>query len=119
MNNCQVTGCLVRSPHLRLLADGTAMCKLRLAVKGMARGETGFIDVTSFGKSASAAAQMLTTGWLVAVSGRLECHDWETAEGLQRRDWEIVGTVEFLASPRSSDAAVLELAEVLTEELAV
>src|SRR4030081_2413688 len=99
MNNYQATGRIVRSPELRFLADGTAVCKLRLAVKGMARGETGLINVTSFGKSASAAAQMLTTGWLVAVNGRLEYHDWETETSEKRREWEIVGHVEFLAAP--------------------
>lgn len=103
MNNYQATGRIVRNPELRFLADGTAVCKLRLAVKGMARGEAGFINVTSFGKSASAAAQMLTTGWLVAVTGRLEYHDWETEHGTKRREWEIVGHVEFLSAPRSRD----------------
>lgn len=101
MNNYQATGRIVRNPELRFLANGTPVCKLRVAVKGMARGEAGFINVTSFGKSASAAAQMLTTGWLVAVTGRLEYHDWETDSGDKRREWEIVGHVEFLAAPRS------------------
>jgi single stranded DNA-binding protein len=108
MNNYQATGRIVRNPELRSLADGTAVCKLRIAVKGMARGEVGFINVTSFGKSASAAAQMLTTGWLVAVSGRLEYHDWEAEDGAKRREWEIVGHVEFLAAPRSRELQIPE-----------
>lgn len=103
MNNYQATGRIVRNPELRFLADGTPVCKLRVAVKGMARGEAGFINVTAFGKSASAAAQMLTAGRLVAVNGRLEYHGWEAGNGEKRREWEIVGHVEFLSAPRSRE----------------
>ncbi len=63
MNAIQITGRLTSDPELRTLADGTAVCKLRLAVKGMARGrETGYIDVTSFGPGAQAAARELSKG---------------------------------------------------------
>jgi single-stranded DNA-binding protein len=43
-----------------------------------------YIDVASFGKPAEAAAKVLTRGWLVAVSGRLEYAEWETADGAKR-----------------------------------
>ena len=78
------------------------MCKLRLAVDDMARGrETGYINVSTFGKPGEAAAEILSTGWLVAVDGRLEYHEWEQ-DGKTRHDYEVIGSVEFLAAPRSS-----------------
>jgi single-strand DNA-binding protein len=102
MNNYKATGRLSRDPELRALPDGTPVCNLTVAVKGLARGdaEVGYIDVTSFGASGEAAARVLSKGWLVAVDGRLEYHDWETQEGEKRRGWELIGNVEFLAAPK-------------------
>lgn len=102
MNNYKATGRLVLDPELRALPNGTSVCKLRLAVKGLARGqdEVGYINATSFGTSAEAASRVLSKGWLVAIDGRLEYHDWEAPDGAKRRDWEVIGHIEFLAAPR-------------------
>lgn len=108
MNNYKATGRLTRDPELvGTLSDGTAICKLRIAVKGLARGEqeAGFIDVTSFGASGEAAARVLSKGWLVLIDGRLEYHDWQAEDGSTRRGWGVVGNVEFLAAPRSNGNA--------------
>jgi single-strand DNA-binding protein len=104
MNNYKATGRLASDPELRELPTGTAACKLTVAVKGLARGdaEVGYIDVTSFGASGEAAARTLTKGWLVAIDGRLEYHDWETQDGDKRRSWELIGNVEFLAPPKGA-----------------
>lgn len=102
MNNYKATGRLTKDPELRALPNGTPVCNLTVAVKGLARGddEVGYIDVTSFGASGEAAARVLSKGWLVAIDGRLEYHDWETQEGAKRRGWEVIGNVEFLAAPK-------------------
>jgi single-strand DNA-binding protein len=73
MNNVSITGRLTRDPELRLIGEGKNICKLRLAVDRMGRNnDTGYVDVTCFGKPAEAAAKVLTQGWLVAVEGRLQ-----------------------------------------------
>ena len=73
MNAIHLTGRLTRDPDLRALPDGSNVCKMRLAVDRMGRSNsTGYIDVTSFGRPAEAAATVLAQGWLVAVSGRLQ-----------------------------------------------
>ena len=59
--------------------------------------ETGYINVSTFGKPGEAAAEILSTGWLVAVDGRLEYHEWEQ-DGKTRHDYEVIGSVEFLAA---------------------
>lgn len=100
MNNYKAIGRVVRPPELRSFADGTPMCKLRIAVDGLARGEVGFIGATTFEANAQKAARILSTGWLVAVDGCLQYSNWETEDGTKRRDWEVVGQVEFLAAPR-------------------
>ena len=101
-----LTGRLTRDPELRELPNGQSVCKLRLAVDDMAPGrETGYINVSSFGKPGEAAAKVLSTGWLVAVDGRLEYHEWEQ-DGKTRHDYELIGSVEFLAAPRNASTTV-------------
>ena len=100
-----LTGRLTRDPELRELPNGGSVCKLRLAVDDMAPGrETGYINVSAFGKPGEAAAKVLSTGWLVAVDGRLEYHEWEQ-DGKTRHDYEVIGSVEFLAAPRRNGEA--------------
>ena len=73
MQHLTITGRLTRDPELRELPNGGSVCKLRLAVDDMAPGrETGYINVSAFGKPGEAAAKVLSTGWLVAVDGRLD-----------------------------------------------
>ncbi len=100
MQRLTLTGRLTRDPELRELPNGGSVCKLRLAVDDMAAGrQTGYINVSTFGKPGEAAAKVLSTGWLIAVDGRLEYHEWEQ-DGKTRHDYEVIGSVEFLAAPR-------------------
>jgi single-strand DNA-binding protein len=109
MQRYTCTGRLTRDPELRELPGGGTVCKLRLAVDDMARGrETGYINVSTFGKPGEAAAEILSTGWLVAVDGRLEYHQWVDDDGKNRHDYEVIGQVEFLAAPRNTPTASAE-----------
>ena len=108
MNSINITGRLTTDPEQRTLPGGESVCKLRLAVDGLApKGETGYVNVSCFGKPGQAAARVLSKGWLVAVEGRLAYREWDTDAG-KRHDYEIVGNVEFLAAPRSDTAAPRE-----------
>jgi single-strand DNA-binding protein len=112
MQRYTCTGRLTRDPELRELPNGGSVCQLRVAVDDMARGrETGYINVSTFGKPGEAAAEILSTGWLVAVNGRLEYHQWVTDDGKTRHDYEVIGQVEFLAAPRNTSAAAEQPAE--------
>ncbi|MGA2453657.1 MAG: single-stranded DNA-binding protein [Solirubrobacteraceae bacterium] len=113
MNNYTATGRLAKDPELRELPDGTAVCEFPLAVEGLAysNDKVGYIDVTCFGAGGAAAARVLTKGWLVAVDGRLQYNDWEPREGEKRRDWEVIGHVEFLAAPKGQGAQSSEQPE--------
>jgi single-strand DNA-binding protein len=104
MNAIHLTGRLTTDPELRSLPSGDNVCRLRLAVEGLAPGrETGYLNVACFGKPGEAAARVLGKGWLVAVDGRLSYREWETDEGAKRHDYEVVGSVEFLVAPRGSE----------------
>ena len=114
MNAVHITGRLTTDPETRELPSGESVCKLRLAVERMGRGqETGYVNVAVFGKGGEAAARVLTRGWLVAVDGRLEYGEWETEDGAKRHDYTVIGNVEFLAAPRSqADEAHAEVEPV-------
>lgn len=101
INSIQLTGRLTRDPELRQIPGGDPVCKIRIAVDGLAaKRETGYIDVTCFGKAGEAAARVLTKGWLVAVDGRLQ-HDTWMKDDEKRSTYSVVGQVEFLAAPKS------------------
>ena len=105
MNSVNITGRLTADPELRALSSGESVCKLRLAVEGLAPArETGYVNVSAFGKPGEAAARVLAKGWLVAVAGRLSYRAWEADDGSKRHDYEVVGNVEFLAAPRANGA---------------
>ena len=62
-----------------------------------------YFDVTVFGASGEACGTFLEKGRPVAVDGRLEWHDWETADGQRRQTVEIIAdSVQFLGGPRSA-----------------
>ncbi len=104
MNNVNLTGRLTRDPELRNTSSGDSVCKMRLAVDRMGRSnDVGYIDVTAFGKQGEACAKVLSQGWLVAVDGRLEYGEWETTDGAKRSGHSVIGHVEFLAAPKSSE----------------
>ncbi len=112
MNSINITGRLTHDPELHALPSGDPVCKLRLAVDGLAPGrETGYINATCFGNSGEAAARVLAKGWLVALSGRLEYRQWEAKDGTKRHDYGVVGHVEFLTAPRGNDPEASESQE--------
>ena len=105
MNSTQLTARIAQQPVYRELpgTDGKHVTELRVAVKGMGSGErdaVGYIDVVSYAMTEK-AAETIGTGWLVAVSGRLEHQTWEK-DGQKRSKHRIVASrVEFLAAPRN------------------
>lgn len=104
MNTVSLTGRLTRDPELRELPDGTPVCQMRIAVDQMGRGDAaGYINVTSFGASGKACADHLAQGWLVAVDGRLDYHEWTTDGDAKRSAIEVIGRVEFLTAPRATE----------------
>ena len=57
--------------------------------------------MTVFGASGEACARFLAKGRPIAVDGRLDWHEWETADGERRQAVGVVAdSVQFLASRR-------------------
>jgi single-strand DNA-binding protein len=106
VNTVVITGNLTRDPELRHLGSGMAVSKLRVAVNGRRKDQSGnwvdkpnYFDVTVWGAQGEACAEYLAKGRPVAIEGRLDWREWETQEGAKRQAVEIIAnTVQFLGS---------------------
>lgn len=99
INTITLIGGLTKDPELRAIGDDGSVCKLRLAVDGMARGgETGYVDVDVFGKLGEACNEYLVKGREIAVRGRLQWREWEPEGSTSKRQAHhiIAEQVQFL-----------------------
>ena len=126
INRCVIVGNLTRDPELRSTANGTSVCRMRIACSTSWRNrDTGeldqrpnYFDVSVFGASGEACARFLAKGRPVAVDGRLEWHEWTTPEGEPRQAVGInADSVQFLAARQRADEGEEETAE--PEEAAI
>lgn len=109
MNNVNVIGRLTADPTHETTANGTDVCKCRIAVDGAGQGrgentEAGFLNVVSYGNSGKSAADLLTKGSLVGVSGQLRQSSWKDDEDKYNERVEIVGKIDFLSIKKEADA---------------
>jgi single-strand DNA-binding protein len=96
-NNVNIVGNLTRDPELRFTPSGQATASFGVAVNRRWQNRqnqeweeaTSFFDVVCWGQLAENAAQSLTRGSRVAVSGRLDQRSWENNEGEKRSKIEI------------------------------
>ena len=92
-----VVGNLTDDPELRYTANGAAVANFRVAYSTRIRdaagnwtdGETSFFTVNCWRALAENAAESLTRGTRVVVTGRLKQRSWENQEGEKRTVIEI------------------------------
>jgi single-strand DNA-binding protein len=93
-----IVGNLTRDPELRFTPSGQATASFGVAVNRSWQNRqtqewnevTSFFDVVCWAALAENAAQSLTRGTRVVVSGRLEQRSWENQDGEKRSKIEIV-----------------------------
>jgi single-strand DNA-binding protein len=110
INRVVLVGRLTRDPELRALPSGSSVCGLRIACNSARRDPDGelterpnFFDVSVFGASGESVANYMRRGGRVAVDGRLDWREWETADQQKRQAVSIVAdTVQFLDGPRDA-----------------
>jgi single-strand DNA-binding protein len=96
-NNVTIVGNLTRDPELRFTPTGQATATFGVAVNRRWQNRqtneweeaTSFFDVVCWRELAENAAQSLSKGTRVLVSGRLDQRSWETAEHERRSKIEI------------------------------
>jgi single-strand DNA-binding protein len=119
-NHVTLIGNLVDDPELRFTASGVAMARVRFAVNrryqdrnGEWQEDTSFFGGTLWRDAAENAAESLTKGMRVIVTGRLEQRQWETQDGEKRSVVEVAideigpslrwATASVTKSPRAGD----------------
>ena len=119
-NHVTLIGNLVDDPELRFTPSGIALAKVRFAVNrryqdrnGEWQEDTSFFGGTLWRDAAENAAESLTKGARVIVTGRLEQRTWETQEGDKRSVVEVAideigpslrwATATVTKSPRTGD----------------
>jgi single-strand DNA-binding protein len=96
-NQVTIVGNLTDDPELRYTPNGAAVATLRVAVNrripdgagGWKDAETSFFRVNAWRTLAENAAESLTRGARVLVTGRLRSRSWENQEGETRSAVEI------------------------------
>jgi single-strand DNA-binding protein len=107
INRVVLVGRLTRDPELRSLPSGVSVCELRIACSSSRRDAEGeyherpnYFDVSVYGGPAESVSRYMRKGSRVAIDGRLEWREWETAEQQKRQAVSIVAeTVQFLDTP--------------------
>lgn len=98
MNGITLTigGKLTRDPDYSTVGSGTSLCKFSLAVERRFKSgdewdkAVSFVDIVCWKDLADKAAQLLTKGSLVVVSGRFDQQSWEDREtGAKRSRFEL------------------------------
>lgn len=97
-NTISIVGNVTRDPELRFTQTGQPTATFGVAVNrrwqdrgsGEWQEATSFFDVVCWRDLAENAAESLSKGSRVIVSGRLEQRSWETPEGDRRSKIEII-----------------------------
>jgi single-strand DNA-binding protein len=83
-------GNLTDDPEVRYTDSGIARALFRVAVSGRREQEASFFTVVVWRDQAEHAAQSLTKGSRVVVSGRLQQRAWRAEDGSARSMVEVV-----------------------------
>ena len=109
LNTVALSGRLARDPELRQTNGGTDVCKLRLAFTTRRKsGDTwedksNFLDVIVWGAQGKSAAEHLSKGRQVGVTGRIEWREYEK-DGTKRQAVEVVAeNLRFLGPKPESN----------------
>jgi single-strand DNA-binding protein len=107
INRVVLIGRLTRDPEVRQLASGSSVCGLRIACNAARRDADGgyedkpnFFDVSVFGAMVENVSRYTYKGSRVAIDGRLEWREWETADQQKRQAVSVIADkVLFLDGP--------------------
>ncbi|MCB9675369.1 MAG: single-stranded DNA-binding protein [Alphaproteobacteria bacterium] len=112
LNKIVLIGRLGNHPELRTAKDGGAWCSLSVATDRLKKEgdewktDTDWHQVRVFGKDAERCGQMLRSGSLVSVEGRMTYDHWQDEEGKKRFSARVLADrVGFLSDLRERASA--------------
>jgi len=114
-NSVTVTGNATREPELRFTPSGQAVASFGIAVNRRWQNRqtqeweeaVSFFDITCWAQLAENAAESVSRGTRVTVTGRLDQRSWETQDGDKRSKVEIVAD-DVAVSLRWATAEVMK-----------
>ena len=78
MNRVILSGRLVKEPEVRVTTTEKTVCTFTLAVaRRFTNGETDFINIVAWGKTAEYCGNHLNKGQLINLEGRLQIRSYE------------------------------------------
>lgn len=104
MNKVILLGRLTRDPEMKNTTTGKTVTRFSLAVDRRFKNKDGqkeadFINIVVWGKQAEFAAQYLSKGSQISLSGRLESRSYEAQDGRRRYVTEVVADeINFVSS---------------------
>ena len=104
----QATGNLVADPQLRFTPKGKAVTTITIACNDRRKSATGewtdtdttYLEVQLWETDAEQAAEHLTKGQRVTVTGKLRQRSYEAKDGTIRRAYEVIYASVAVALPR-------------------
>jgi single-strand DNA-binding protein len=123
INRVVLVGRLARDPELRALPSGTTVCGLRIVCntirkdKGVREERHHYFDVFAFGALGRTVERNLHEGSRVALAGRLDWREWETADKQKHQLVSVVAnSIQFLDPPADSQHGEDEDDDTLNED---
>jgi single-strand DNA-binding protein len=123
INRVVLVGRLTRDPELRALPSGSTVCGLRIACNGVRKDgnvyqeRPSYFDVSVFGAHGENVKRHLHKSSRVALEGRLDWREWETADAHNRQAVSIVADfVQCLDPPAGSERGEGEDDDALDED---
>lgn len=107
MNSINLIGRLTKDAEERHTASGKAVANFTLAVdRPFSKGETDFINVVAWNKTAEIVTQYTGKGSEVGVTGRLQVRNYENKEGKRVYITEVVAdTVKLIGGRKDRQEA--------------
>ena len=110
LNHIDIMGRIVADPELRVTSSQTSVTTFTVAVDRDRKDETGayptdFIDCVAWRTTAEYICKYFRKGSSIAISGRLQIHNWEDKEGRSRRSAEIMVEDVHFGESKRADAA--------------
>ena len=112
MNHCVLIGRLTKDPELKYVpGNGTAVTTITLAVDNYnsktQQHNADFIPVVIWGKQAENAAQYLSKGSMIAVTGRISVRNYDGNDGKKHYVTEIIAApvngIKYLSKSNSAN----------------
>ena len=104
LNSVSLTGNTTKDIDHRTTQSGTEVANVTIAVNGFKEGDTSYIDLTMFGKTAEVASKYISKGQQIGVTGRLKQESWEDKTTGQKRSKLVVIVDNLQLPPKGSQS---------------